>query len=73
MITDNGYRLVKSISFEDAPYDTQLYNLVLDGDHTYHADGYLVHNKVDAQIAPDTDSVAGNKENRKIQIRFNTY
>jgi hypothetical protein len=25
--------------------DTRLYNLLLDGNHTYHADGYLVHNK----------------------------
>ena len=25
--------------------DTQLYNLVLDGDNTYYANGYLVHNK----------------------------
>jgi hypothetical protein len=49
LITDSGYRLVKSISFENASSDTQLYNLILDGDHTYHADGYLVHNKVDKE------------------------
>lgn len=25
--------------------ETVVYNLLLDGDHTYFADGYLVHNK----------------------------
>ena len=28
-----------------APAETQLYNFLLDGDHTYIADGYVVHNK----------------------------
>jgi hypothetical protein len=35
-----------SIRSRCAPVDTQLYNLMLDGDHTYFADGFLVHNKV---------------------------
>lgn len=28
-----------------AECDTQLYNVILDGDHTYYAEDYLVHNK----------------------------
>lgn len=35
------------VGFEanDGDADTQLYNFILSGDHTYYADGYLVHNK----------------------------
>ena len=45
LITKNGLEMVKSIDYIDADYNTQLYNFVLDGDHTYYANNYLVHNK----------------------------
>ncbi len=32
--------------------DTVVYNLLLDGNHTYFANGYLVHNKSDGAGAP---------------------
>ena len=40
--TIEGSRLTKSIETYSLPADTQLYNLVVDGSHTYHVDGYAV-------------------------------
>lgn len=37
-----GSRLVCSLETYSLPPDTQLYNLVIDGSHTYHVDGYAV-------------------------------
>jgi hypothetical protein len=45
LITKNGLEVVKTADYMDANSNTQLYNFVLDGDHTYYANGYLVHNK----------------------------
>jgi len=45
LITDNGLVKIKTINSKSASSDTSLYNFILDGDHTYYADGYLVHNK----------------------------
>jgi hypothetical protein len=36
---------IDAIAAVRADPDTVVYNLLLDGDHTYFADGYLVHNK----------------------------
>ncbi|MDA0701840.1 MAG: Hint domain-containing protein [Proteobacteria bacterium] len=36
---------IEAIASVRADPDTVVYNLLLDGDHTYFADGYLVHNK----------------------------
>jgi hypothetical protein len=33
---------VKSLETYSMPPDTQLYNLVVGGSHTYHVDGYAV-------------------------------
>ena len=44
LITENGNVLITTIDSKDGAADTQLYNLRLVGDHTYYADGYLVHN-----------------------------
>ncbi len=46
LITDHGNVKLNSINGKYESSDTQLYNFILDGDHTYYADGYLVHNKV---------------------------
>jgi hypothetical protein len=40
--TIEGSRITKSIEIYSMPEDTQLYNLVIDGSHTYHVDGYAV-------------------------------
>ena len=45
LVTKNGFEEIKSLEWIDSDKDTQLYNLMLDWDHTYYADGYLVHNK----------------------------
>lgn len=46
LITENGKVLLKTIKSKNDKADTQLYNFILDGDHTYYADQYLVHNKL---------------------------
>ena len=40
--TVEGSRIVRSIETYSMPEDTQLYNLVVSGSHTYHVDGYAV-------------------------------
>ncbi|MCX6754028.1 MAG: Hint domain-containing protein, partial [Candidatus Nomurabacteria bacterium] len=45
LITEDGNVLLQTIDSKSDKADTQLYNFNLDGDHTYYADGYLVHNK----------------------------
>ena len=45
MITNNGFEEIKSVDYINADYYTPLYNFALDGDHTYYANNYLVHNK----------------------------
>ena len=40
--TIEGSRITNSIEIYSMPEDTQLYNLVVDGSHTYHVDGYAV-------------------------------
>lgn len=39
---------IEAIESVRADPDMVVYNLLLDGDHTYFADGYLVHNKAGA-------------------------
>lgn len=45
LITEDWYEVVESLVWMSASPDTQLYNFKVDGDNTYYADGYLVHNK----------------------------
>ncbi|HWC57506.1 MAG TPA: hypothetical protein VG621_00940 [Candidatus Paceibacterota bacterium] len=45
LVTDHGLVTITTIESKSAPANTQLYNFFLTGDHTYYADGYLVHNK----------------------------
>lgn len=45
LITDKENVLLKTIDGKNAKDTTPLYNFFLTGDHTYYADGYLVHNK----------------------------
>lgn len=42
LVRPAGYDVCHNIEKLDAPPTTQLYNLVLDGSHTYFVDGYLV-------------------------------
>ena len=45
LITADWEEEVKTVDYIDADYNTPLYNFVLDWDHTYYANNYLVHNK----------------------------
>jgi hypothetical protein len=45
LITEESKILVVSISASPSDASTQLYNFELDGDHTYFANGFAVHNK----------------------------
>jgi hypothetical protein len=40
--TVEGSRITRTLELFDMPADTQLYNLVVGGSHTYHVDGYAV-------------------------------
>ena len=44
LITDHGKVVINSITSKEVDPDTTVYNLILGGDHTYIADGYVVHN-----------------------------
>jgi hypothetical protein len=44
IVTVDGVVKIESIKEYEAEFFTQLYNFILDGDHTYFADEYLVHN-----------------------------
>jgi len=45
--SDGSHEKIITIDFKPAPADTQLYNFKMSssGNHTYYANGYLVHNK----------------------------
>lgn len=58
LITDHGLVKLYSIDGKNEPNNTPLYNFKLNGDHTYYADGYLVHNK---QSCDYTNSCGSNK------------
>jgi hypothetical protein len=45
IITKDGEEVVTSIETECQPEDYIIYNLMLDGDHTYIVEGFVVHNK----------------------------
>jgi hypothetical protein len=40
--TVEGSRVVRTLETYDLPPETQLYNLVVGGSHTYHVEGYAV-------------------------------
>jgi hypothetical protein len=44
MRLDGTTQLIETIDSQAAP-DQQLYNFILDGNNTYHADEYVTHNK----------------------------
>ena len=45
LVTSNGLEVLETFSSKQIDRDTPIYNFALDGDHTYHANNYLVHNK----------------------------
>ncbi|MFC0515141.1 Hint domain-containing homing endonuclease [Mucilaginibacter angelicae] len=62
LIMANGVRQrLDNIQNVEADPETQLYNFILEGNNTYYADGYLVHNKgggtANNPAPPDFDTV----------------
>ena len=43
--SDGTYETVETIFYKTMPEDYIIYNLLLDGDHIYNVEGYVVHNK----------------------------
>ncbi len=60
LITEDGYVVLETVDTQSDATDTQLYNFVLDGDNTYYADGYLVHNKWEPCNATDGSNTCPN-------------
>lgn len=56
LITDSGQVKLNTIDAKDEPSTTPLYNFLLNGDHTYYADGYLVHNKAECHDDGDPNN-----------------
>lgn len=48
--------IIHTIDAQHDNPDTQLYNFIVDGDHTYYADGYLVHNKTSNAFCNDNSN-----------------
>jgi hypothetical protein len=44
-VTESGNEKIENFQMVELPESTQLYNLILDGNNTYYAEGILVHNK----------------------------
>ena len=44
LLTEDGLIIIESIGSKYIKKEMKVYNLMLEGDHTYYADGYLVHN-----------------------------
>ena len=55
LILENEEIELKTIDWEVSPDDQVVYNLMLDGDNTYYADGYLVHNMSKNMYEEDDD------------------
>jgi hypothetical protein len=52
LITENDKVFIMSIGKSSSDSSTQLYNFELDGDHTYFANGFAVHNKYEPWAEP---------------------
>ena len=43
--TEDGDIIVEKIDTKEVPVDTQIWNFVMNNDHTYVAEGFVMHNK----------------------------
>ena len=61
LITDHGKVVLHSITSKEVDPNTTVYNLILGGDHTYIADGYVVHNSKcrDGGVACNSENQCG--------------
>jgi hypothetical protein len=60
LITDKGNVLLKTINSKEGKANTKLFNFYLNGDHTYYADDYLVHNKMACDAGPTNKCLTKN-------------
>lgn len=60
LITASGTRVITTLTPHTDATSTQLYNFQLDGDHTYFANGFAVHNKLDIGQCPYVNDGEGN-------------
>jgi hypothetical protein len=62
LITSQGNTTITSLSTSVPMAQVQLYNFVVDGNHTYYANNYLVHNKTMTTVCNYTTSSACNND-----------
>ena len=51
LYSDSNWEIVKELKIVDCEPELPVYNLTVDGDHAYFANGFLVHNKGDDPLA----------------------
>jgi len=64
---DGSWEEVVTINYIEQPEDMDIYNLLLDGDHTYYVEGYSVHNKGSDPIA-QSFTIPDEIDNNPVQI-----
>jgi hypothetical protein len=73
--TLSGDEQILDLAFEENPEwaDRLTYNLLLDGDHTYFANGYLVHNKAGDDPIAQTFLVAAGSDEGAFVTKLDLY
>lgn len=59
LVREQGYTRIRSLAPATGDAGITVFNPLLDGDHTYYADGYLVHNKDSGGDSSGGDSSGG--------------
>ena len=73
LIRNNWLEEIKTVDYINEDYNTPLYNLMLDGDHTYYANNYLVHNKCVKNCDPDSKSTPYCEKQEEKMKRWEEY
>lgn len=62
--TEDGDIIVEKIDTKEVPVDTHIWNFLMSGDHTYVAEGFVMHNKF--CFTPDTPVLLSNGKTKPI-------
>ena len=62
--TEDGNVVVETIDTKELPFETNLWNFLMDGDHTYVAEGFVMHNKT--CFTPETPVLLSNGKTKPI-------
>ena len=73
ILTNTGYEKLKTIEFVKEGASLPLYNLTLDGDHTYFANGVAVHNKSEDPEFSGGSTLCGNLASAASGTDFLSY